>query len=254
MDFSGKVALITGGSRGIGAATAKRIAGGGGSVVIHYGSNRRAAEAVAAEIGAGDCHLVGADLADKDAARTIWRAAMDWQGRIDVLINNAGVFLTEERSGPDADWQAVWARTLQINLVSAADLCREAVNHWMDKGRGGAIVNVASRAAFRGDSPAHWSYASSKGALVSLTKTLARAYSGAGIYTYCVAPGFVQTDMAQEEFDRDPDFKAALLRDIPRGEVAPAEEIANAICFFASGLATHATGQTLDVNGASYVR
>lgn len=143
---------------------------------------------------------------------------------------------------------------MQINLLSAADLCRFAVNNWLGLGRGGAIVNVASRAAFRGDDQHHWSYAASKGALVSLTKTIARAYAGRGIYCYGIAPGFVLTDMAQSAFDNDPGLMDRLLRDIPRGTIAPAEEIANAICFFASGMATHATGQTLDINGASYVR
>ncbi len=254
MDFSGKVALVTGGSRGIGAATVKTIVSSGGSAVIHFGSNEAAAKSLASKVGTAECHLIKGDLAEVGAASRIWRAAMSWQGKIDILINNAGVFLTEDRNASDDVWRDVWARTLQINLVSTADLCREAVNHWMREGERGAIVNVASRAAFRGDSPNHWSYAASKGAIVSLTKTLARAYSGNGIFSYCVAPGFVPTEMAQAEFDRDPGCRDQLLKEIPYGEFAPASEIANAICFFAAGLATHATGQTLDVNGASYVR
>lgn len=254
MNFSGKVALVTGGSRGIGAATVRAIVAAGGSAVIHYGSNETAAHSLASEVGSENCHLVKGDLAEAGTAAQIWREAVSWQGKIDVLVNNAGVFLTEDRNGPDDAWRETWARTLQINLVSTADLCREAVNHWMDEGNGGAIVNVASRAAFRGDSPNHWSYAASKGAMVSLTKTLARAYSADRIFTYCVAPGFVPTEMAQAEFDRDPELRDQLLKEVPYGEFAPASEIANAICFFAAGLATHATGQTLDINGASYVR
>ena len=254
MNFSEKVVLVTGGSRGIGAATVKVMASSGGSVVIHYGSNQDAAEKLRFEIGFENCHLVKADLSDSGAASELWKDALRWKGKIDAVVNNAGVFLTEDRTGPDEAWRESWQRTLQINLISAADLSREAVNHWLHAKVGGAIVNVASRAAFRGDSPDHWSYAASKGAMVSLTKTLARAYSGSGIYTYGVAPGFVLTDMAQSEFDQDPTLRQRLINEIPYGEIAPAEEIANAICFFASGLATHATGQTLDVNGASYVR
>ena len=254
MDFSDKVVLVTGGSRGIGAATVKAIASSGGSVVVHYGSNQEAAERIIAEVGRDKCHLVRADLSKAGATSGLWGEALAWRGKIDVLVNNAGVFLTEDRNGPDEAWRELWLRTLQINLISAADLSREAINHWVHADLGGSIVNVASRAAFRGDSPGHWSYAASKGALVSLTKTLARAYSGQGIYTYGVAPGFVLTDMAQAEFDRDPTKRQRLINEIPYGEIAPAQEIANAICFFASGLATHATGQTLDVNGASYVR
>jgi NAD(P)-dependent dehydrogenase (short-subunit alcohol dehydrogenase family) len=254
MDFSEKVVLVTGGSRGIGAATVKVIASSGGSVVIHYGSNDDAAEKLRSDIGPDNCLLVRADLGIAGAASKLWRDALQWKGKIDVLVNNAGVFFAEDRTGSDEVWRELWLRTLQINLISAADLSREAINHWLHAKVGGSIVNVASRAAFRGDSPNHWSYAASKGAMVSLTKTLARAYSDNGIYTYGVAPGFVLTDMAQSEFDRDPTLQQKLINEIPYGDIAPAEEIANAICFFASGLATHATGQTLDVNGASYVR
>ena len=254
MDFTGKVALVTGGSRGIGAATVRAIVASGGRAVVHFGSNRAAAEALAEEVGTDKCRLIAADLAVSGATRALWTEALGWQGRIDALINNAGVFLAEDRTGSDDGWRDVWARTLQINLISAADLCRDAINHWLDAGVGGAIVNVASRAAFRGDDQDHWSYAASKGGLVSLTKTLARAYSGKGIYSYGIAPGFVLTDMAQSAFDREPGLAEQLAKGIPRGAIAPASEVANAICFFACGMATHATGQTLDINGASYVR
>ena len=254
MDFSNKVALVTGGSRGIGAATAREIVSSGGLVVIHYRSNQAAAEKLVAELGNDKCHLVRQDLGIPGAASGLWNEAIAWKGKIDVVVNNAGIFLEEDREGSDEKWQELWLQTLQVNLISAADLCREAINYWLRTEAAGSIVNVASRAAFRGDDPDHWAYAASKGALVSLTKTLARAYSGQGIYTYGVAPGFVLTDMAQSEFDHDPELRERLIKEIPRGEIAPAEEIANAICFLASGLATHATGQTLDINGASYVR
>lgn len=252
--FSNKVALVTGGSRGIGAATVKAIVAAGGSVVIHYGSNQKAAEGTAADAGSTQCHILKADLGEPGAASALWRDALAWRGQIDILVNNAGVFYQEDITGPDENWRDVWHRTLQINLIATADLCREAINHWREKSTGGAIVNVASRAAFRGDGPDYWSYAASKGALISLTKTLARAYCAQGIYTYAVAPGFVATDMALEAFERDPTLRDRVVGDIPIGDIAPASDIANTICFLASGLATHATGQTIDVNGASYVR
>ena len=254
IDFSGKVALVTGGSRGIGAATVSGIVSAGGSVVVHYGSNRDAAEKTAADAGTDQCHLVGADLNEAAAASGLWAAAIGWKGHIDILVNNAGVFYPAEVDCTDAHWREVWQHTLQINLVATADLCREAINHWREKGAGGAIVNVASRAAFRGDGPDYWSYAASKGGIISLTKTLARADSAEGIYTYAVAPGFVATDMAVESFAHDPALRDRVISEIPMGEIAPASDIANTICFLASGLATHATGQTIDVNGASYVR
>ena len=254
INFSNKVALVTGGSRGIGAATVKAIVAAGGSVVIHYGSNKKAAELLAAEVGSDQCDMVRCDLSKPGAATTLWRDAIAWKGKIDVVVNNAGIFLAEKCDGSDEDWQNLWQRTLQVNLIATADLCREAINHWQKEGIGGSIVNVASRAAFRGDSPDHWSYAASKGAIISLTKTLARAYSAKGIYTYAVAPGFVLTDMALAEFERDPTLRDRVVGEIPYGDIAPASDIANAICFLASGLVTHATGQTIDVNGASYVR
>ncbi len=254
IDLSGKVVLVTGGTRGIGAATSRAVVAAGGSVVAHFGANDAAAEALARELGAERCHLVKADLSLPGVASAVWADALAWRGRIDVLVNNAGVFLGENRTGPDAEWHSVWQRTLQINLIAAADFCREAVNHWTASQSGGTIINVASRAAFRGDDQDHWAYAASKGGMVSLTKTLARAFAGKGILAYGIAPGFVVTDMVQAEFDEDPGLAARVLRDVPMGDFAPAEQIANAICFFAAGMATHATGQTLDINGASYVR
>jgi len=254
IDFSGKVALVTGGSRGIGAATVKTITAAGGQVVIHYGSNREAAEKTATQAGSTKCHLVGADLSIQGAASGLWHDAISWQGKIDILINNAGVYHPEKISGSDSDWQNVWQSTLQVNLIATADMCREAIKHWLQRDDGGSIVNVASRAAFRGDGPEYWSYAASKGGMISLTKTLARAYCAQGIYTYAVAPGFVSTDMALDSFSYDPALRAQVVSDIPIGDIVPASEIANTICFLASGLATHATGQTIDINGASYVR
>lgn len=254
INFSNKVALVTGGSRGIGAATVRAIVAAGGSTVIHYGSNKKAAELLATEVGSDQCHIVGCDLSKPGVSTTLWHDAIEWKGKIDIVVNNAGIFLAEKRGGSDEDWQNLWQRTLQVNLVATADLCREAITHWQKEGIGGSIVNVASRAAFRGDSPDHWSYAASKGAIISLTKTLARAYSAKGIYTYAVAPGFVMTDMALAAFELDPTLRDRVVREIPYGDIAPASDVANAICFLASGMVTHATGQTLDVNGASYVR
>ncbi|MBC8268767.1 MAG: SDR family oxidoreductase [Rhodospirillaceae bacterium] len=254
IDFSHKVALVTGGSRGIGAATVKAMVSAGADVVLHYGSNRQAAEKTADEAGHAHCHLLKADLNEAEAAGELWGKALSWKGQIDIVVNNAGVFEAAEVGCSDSHWREVWQRTLQINLIATADLCRQAINHWQEKGVGGSIVNVASRAAFRGDGPDYWSYAASKGGMISLTKTLARAYSADGIYTYGVAPGFVSTDMALEAFELDPTLRERVVSEIPMGDIAPPSQIANTICFLASGLATHASGQTIDVNGASYVR
>ena len=252
-----KKTVITGATSGVGKATAIALARHGHELFLVGRSQQKLHDTqkeIKKALPQTVIHVVVADFCNLASVHSAAQEIATLTDYIDVLINNAGVFLAEDRNGTDDAWREVWARTLQINLISTANLCREAINHWLKTGVGGAIVNVASRAAFRGDDPDHWSYAASKGAMVSLTKTLARAYSGNGIYSYGIAPGFVLTDMVQSEFEREPGLAEHLLKDIPYGAFAPATEIASAICFFASGMATHATGQTLDINGASYVR
>jgi 3-oxoacyl-[acyl-carrier protein] reductase len=254
INFEGKVVLVTGGSRGIGSATVKAIAAAGGDVIVHFAGNAAAAAKTAAVVPAGKSHIVQGDLNEPGMAKAVWDKALAWKGRIDVLVNNAGIFQNADVGGSDEDWSTAWQRVLQVNLVASADLSRMAVNTWHSANTGGIIINVSSRAAHRGDAPDQWPYAASKGGMVSLTKTIARAYAADGIYAYCVAPGFTETDMATGAFEKDPAFKEVVIRDIPMGEIAPASDIANTICFLASGLVPHATGQTIDVNGASYVR
>lgn len=253
IDLDGKVVLVTGGSRGIGSATVQALAAAGGDVVVHFASNAAAADKTASAVSAGKSHIVQGDLSEPGTANTVWQEALAWKGRLDVVVNNAGVAPVVRIDRGDEEWDSGWQRTLQINLKACADFCRCAVNTWRDSSTGGVIVNVASRAAFRGDGPDYWPYAASKGGMVALTKTIARAYAADGIFVYGVAPGFVGTDMAAKNFADEP-----ALRDIvasePMGDVAPPEEIANTICFLASGLVPYATGATIDVNGASYVR
>ena len=192
------------------------------------------------------------DLADPAAPTKLWNMARDrLGGRIDVLINSAGVFEAAPIDMPDAAWADAWARTLQINLAASAMLCRFAVQHFQQSG-GGRIVNIASRAAHRGDSPDHWHYAASKAGMVAMTKTIARAYAAHGIYAFAVCPGFTMTGMAEDYLSsRGGDN---LLADIPLGRVADAEEVAEIVAFCALSAPPSMTGAVLDVNGASYVR
>src|SRR3954468_6084050 len=163
--------LITGASRGIGAATYALLEVHGHDVRGH--STR------------GSDELIAGDLADSEAPRNIWETALaELDGRIDVLVNNAGIYEAVSDNAGDEEWHAGWHRTLTINLQSAADLSRLAVSHFLDLGIPGRIVNVASRAAFRGDSPLHWHYAASKGALVSMTRTIARGYAADGVLCF----------------------------------------------------------------------
>lgn len=251
INLSGKVVLITGGSRGIGAVTAQTLGKAGADVILHYSNNFDAASAIAESLGRKHCHLVQADLTQENAATSLWQEAIAWQGKIDVLVNNAGI-MPPARVDDELDvWNKAWQNTLQVNLIAVADLCREAIRHFQMR-QGGIIINVASRAAFRGDGTDYMQYAASKGGVVALTRSIARGFAAANILAYVVAPGFVRTDMA-EQFIQDYG-EESVTREIPLGKIAPPEDVAHVIAFLASGLAPHATGTTIDINGASYVR
>jgi 3-oxoacyl-[acyl-carrier protein] reductase len=224
--------LLTGGTRGIGAAIAQRL-DREAVQLWPVGSNRY-------------------DLADPASPRRLWDDALDlFDGRIDILINNAGVFEAAPIDLSDDAWRAQWARTMQINLAASAELCRFAVQHFLQAG-GGRIVNIASRAAHRGDSPAHWHYAASKAGMVAITKTIARAYAADGIYAFAVCPGFTMTGMAEDYLSSRGGER--LLADIPLGKVADPQEIAEIATFCALTAPPSMTGAVIDANGASYVR
>lgn len=247
IDLHGKVILVTGGSRGIGAATVLTLAQAGADVILHYSRTHFAAQAIAKKIGEDRCYLVQADLAIANASRSLWQEAIAWRGRIDVLVNNAGII--QSAGIEDEMWDSAWQTTLQVNLIAVADLCREAIRHFRDRS-GGIIINVASRAAFRGDAPDYLHYAASKGGVVALTRSIARGFASDHVLAFAVAPGFVKTDMADQFIQEY--GEATVTSDIPVGKIAPPQDVAYAIAFLASGLAPHATGTTIDLNGASY--
>jgi NAD(P)-dependent dehydrogenase (short-subunit alcohol dehydrogenase family) len=231
--------LITGASRGIGAAAYALLKAGGHNVVGH--STR------------GSDTLVAGDLADAASPRNIWETALaELDGRIDVLVNNAGIYEAVPDNAGDDEWHAGWQRTLTINLQSAADLSRLAVSHFLDLGIPGRIVNVASRAAFRGDSPQHWHYAASKGAMVAMTRTIARGYAADGVLCFAVAPGFTVSEMTDEYLAGRGGAK--IIADIPLGRVSTTDEVAEVIRWLAIDAPASSTGSIVDVNGASYVR
>ncbi len=183
----------------------------------------------------------------------LWAQALDrLGGRVDVLVNNAGLFEATPLDLADDAWLAGWERTMRINLTAAAELSRLAVRHWRQRGAGGRLVNVASRAAYRGDSPDHWHYAAAKAGMVAMTKTVARGYAREGVLAFAVCPGFVATGMAEAHLASA--AGAATLADIPLGRVATAEEVAAAVRFLALDAPASMTGAVLDLNGASYVR
>ena len=230
--------LITGASRGIGSAAYELLKSRGHNVVGHSTK--------------GSEDLIAGDLMDPAVPRSIWEAALDrLGGRVDALVNNAGIYEAIPLDARDRDWRTAWYSTLVINLQAPADLSRLAVQHFQENG-GGRIVNVASRAGWRGDSPQHWHYAASKAAIIGMTKTIARAYAADGILAFAVAPGFTVSEMTEEYLAGR--GGAAIVADIPLGRVASTTEVAEVIRWLATEAPASSTGSTIDVNGASYVR
>jgi NAD(P)-dependent dehydrogenase (short-subunit alcohol dehydrogenase family) len=250
IDLSDRNVLVTGGSRGIGAAIARAFAGAGARVGVHYGRNADAAERLVEEIG-GDSAAFGADLEDPQEALRLWTDVVARFGRVDVLVNNAGVAVASPLDAVDDRWIAEWNRTQAVNLLAVGILCRSAIAHFTENG-GGRIVNIASRAAHRGDTPDYFAYAASKGGVVALTKSIARFCGKDGITAFAVAPGFTRTEMAQDFIDQYGEDYA--MKDIALPRMTEPEDIAPSVVFLASGLADHATGTTIDLNAASYVR
>ena len=252
MTLGGRRVLVTGASRGIGAATARAVAGADGRPVLHYGAGRDEAHALARDLGVPGSDVVQADLERPGAGTALFAAA-----RPDALVNNAGIYEPSPLKADDAAWAAAWARTLAVNLQATADLCRAAVRAWTagGTGTGASVVNIASRAGQRGDGPDHAAYAASKGGVLALTRTLARAHARDGLRFYAVAPGWVATRMAERHADDAASAKTAAQADtVPLGRFAAPEEVASLVVFLLSDACPSATGATFDVNGASYVR
>ncbi len=250
MTLTNKRVLITGASHGVGLACAHEFAKQGALVVLHANSNPEAARAAAAEMGDRALGVVLADLSVVGAGTRVFEQALQLaDGRLDVVINNAGIYLGSPLGSSDDDWHASWAQTLQVNLLAVADVCRSAVKAFAASG-GGSLINIASRAGYRGDDGEHTAYAASKGAVLALTKTIARAHGKDGVLAYALAPGWINTRMAPNNAAG----LAAARSEIPIGRMAEPTEIAAMCAFLASGACASATGSCIDINGASYVR
>lgn len=247
ISFLGRTALITGGSRGIGRATAILFARAGGDVAFSFAAREDAAREVKAEVErlGRRCLAFRADLSvEEEAERFVERVYAEWRA-LDVLVNNHGIW-TYGRMGDMP--LSIWEETMRVNLDGVFHMTNAAVPR-MKSGGGGAIVNVSSTAAIRGEA-FHAHYAASKGALNALTKSLAVELAPDNIRVNAVAPGWVDTDMCAEVFG-DAEFKHRVLESIPLRRIPPPEDIAGPILFLASDLARHITGAVLSVNGGS---
>ena len=251
-ELQGRTALVTGASRGIGSAIARRFARQGMRVAVHYNENINAGRetlARMASVAAGEHLLVKADVGQAEEVRGMVEQTVAAFGRLDVLVNNAGIFEATPFDTPDyAEWQAGWKRTLDVNLMSAVNATFCALPQMKAQG-GGKVINVASRSAFRAETDAP-AYAVSKAGMVNLTRCLARAEAHNGILSYCIAPGWVETAMAREGMAT---MAADILAQIPLGRIASVEDVAGVAAFLTSDDANYLTGITIPVTGGSWM-
>lgn len=247
INLTGKNVLITGASRGIGGAIAESMGKAGARVAIHYKNNETAAKALAEKIG-NRAKVFQADLEKIEECEKLFKEVVSEFGTLDVLVNNAGALIMSHLE--DDNWTEIWDRTMAINLRAVGVLCRRAIEHFQEK-KNGHIINIASRAAFRGDTAEFLAYAASKGGVVSLSKSIARDFGKDGVKCFVIAPGWVRTDMSEESLQEyGEDF---VLGGIALDRLTEPKDIAPIVTLLASGLADHATGTTIDINAASYV-
>lgn len=250
LSLENKVALVTGGSRGIGAAICKAFAAEGAHVGVNFRSHRDLAAKLIEGIAAGGGKAVPlqADLADESEIPPMFDKLEDAFGPVDILVNNAATCPT----GPITSYSAGdWEATFRLNMTGPFVASREHVRRMLDSGRRGKIVNIASQAAFRGSETGHLPYDASKGALVSFTIALARELAPQGINVNAIAPGMVLTEMVEEKWEKN---KERYLARIPMRRIGDPSEIANVVLFLASDAASYITGATVDVSGGMLMR
>jgi 3-oxoacyl-[acyl-carrier protein] reductase len=248
IDLSGKVALITGASRGIGREAALRMGLAGARVGVNYLHSEAEARELVLEIGGHNALAVRADVAQPAQVEAMVDAVVRHFGRIDILVNNAAIFARNAFDDSDyAAWQRGWQRTFDANVFGAANAAYLAMRS-MRKTGGGKIINIASRAAFRGETE-YADYGASKAAIVNLTRSIARACAKDKIVASCVAPGFIETEMAREEIEAS---REDILNQIPLRRIGTVDDVAAVILFLASPMADYLNGVTIDVNGGSW--
>ncbi len=253
IDLTGRTALVTGASKGIGAEITAALGRAGASVIAAYNSDEQGVRSSTGAIPEDRRRLLSLDLGQPGAGRELWEQARAWHGSIDVVVCNAAVMLDSPLDASDADWDEAWQRTLAVNVLEPANLMRSAVRDFVARG-GGTLIVLSSWAAQRGSgNPDLLAYAASKAAVKSLAQTLARAHAKDGLLVYVIAPGIVRTRMSEISAARL-GGEEAVTATLAMGEWVPPQEIGELVTFLASGSMRHLSGATLDVNGASYIR
>ena len=247
IDLHNKNVLVTGASRGIGKGIAEGLGNSGARIAIHYNSNQQNAEELARKIG-NNSEIFQADLSNSDNCETLFNDVVGRFNRIDAIINNAGTLIMSPMESKN--WVKDWDLTMAINLRAVGILSKMAIQHFQSQG-GGKIINIASRAAFRGDTPEFLAYAASKAGVVALSKSIARDFGKDNITCFTLAPGWVNTDMTKESIVEY--GEKHILEGIALNRLTEPEDIAPIVNLLVSGLADHATGTTIDINAASYV-
>ncbi len=248
LNLENKVILITGAGRGIGKAITQAVKEAGGRVAGHYNHSKNELEIL---LQGEPIHaLFQADLSISSEAANLVQRVVDKMGRIDVIINNAGIAIQSDMDSSDDQFLKEWNETMAVNLTATALICKNGVKQFKLQ-KGGILINIASRAAFRGDTAEYLAYAASKGGMVALTRSIARAFGKQGITAFTIAPGFTKTEMADQFIEEYGEEYA--INDIALSQLTLPEDIAPTVVFLACGLARHATGATIDINAGSYV-
>ncbi|MCX6428457.1 MAG: SDR family NAD(P)-dependent oxidoreductase [Actinobacteria bacterium] len=252
-DLTGKTVLVTGASRGIGAASAKALADAGAKVIAHFSSFEEGAREVLKDIPEERKIFIGEDLSVPGSGRELFIKALAKVGRVDIVLNNAAVNLDTSFTGDNKIWDENWETTMRVNVFESSNLIKEAVQHFLANG-GGILISMSSWSGQRGSAIAELSaYAASKAAAKAVTQTVAQNYAKQGILAYVIAPGIVKTRMADAAAiarGGEDKMKAALVL----GELVPTSDVGDLVVFLATGKCRHLTGATIDINGATYVR
>jgi 3-oxoacyl-[acyl-carrier protein] reductase len=248
--LTGQNVLVTGATGGIGTSLVESLFLQGAQPIIHYSHNTAAAHALLDGIS-GKGWMVQADLSRPEGAFALWERATAEAGHIHALVNNAGIRTEITIDADPEQWREAWQKEFQVNVFAAADLCKQAIQHFRSHG-GGRIVNMASRAGQRGYEGEAMPYGASKAALINLTKSIARSFGAEGIVAIAIAPGWVRTNMVESLIERR--GEQAAVSDIPIGKMAHPMAVAELVAFTLQPSQASLNGATLDVNGGSYIR